>query len=93
MRRRLHDSLPLRSPAVGDSHMLGRVDEWAATAAARGFHSSPAIMGVVGRGAVPRYLGVIGLLIPLVIFMYYGLVESWCLRYAWAYASGAMGSW
>ena len=57
---------------------------------ARGFHSSPAIMGVVGRGAVPRYFGVIGLLIPLVIFMYYGLVESWCLRYAWAYASGAM---
>ena len=36
---------------------------------ARGFHSSPAIMGVVGRGAVPRYFGVIGLLIPLVIFM------------------------
>ena len=57
---------------------------------ARGFHSSPAIMGVVGRGAVPRYFGVLGLLIPLVIFMYYGLVESWCLRYAWAYASGAM---
>ena len=57
---------------------------------ARGFHSSPAIMGVVGRGAVARYLGVIGLLIPLVIYMYYGLVESWCLRYAWAYASGAM---
>lgn len=55
----------------------------------KGFHSSPAILGVVGRGALARYLGVLGLLIPTIAYMYYGLIESWCLEYAWAYATGA----
>lgn len=57
----------------------------------KGVHSVPGILGVVGRGPVTRYLGVIGLLIPLVIYMYYGVIESWCLRYAWAYLTGGVG--
>jgi SNF family Na+-dependent transporter len=40
----------------------------------KGFHSCPAIMGVIGRGAWARYAGVLGLLIPLVIYMYYILI-------------------
>jgi len=56
----------------------------------RGLHSAPGVLGMVGRGRIPRYFGVIGLLIPLVVYMYYGLIESWCLRYAWAYATGTI---
>lgn len=56
----------------------------------RGLHSSPAIMGAVGRGRPMRYLGVLGIVIPLVVYMYYGLIESWCLRYAFAYLSGSL---
>ncbi len=57
----------------------------------KGFHSSPAIMGVIGGGSVARYLGVLGLLIPMVVYMYYGLIESWCLQYAVAFATGGIG--
>ncbi len=57
----------------------------------KGFHSCPAIMGVIGGGAFARYLGVLGLLIPMVVYMYYGLIESWCLQYAWAFATGGIG--
>ncbi len=56
----------------------------------KGFHSAPAVLGVIGRGRVARYFGVIGILIPLVVYMYYGLIESWCLRYAWDYAVGSV---
>jgi len=56
----------------------------------RGFHSCPAVMGVAGRGAAWRYLGVLGLLVPLVVYMYYILIESWCLRYFFDYLRGAV---
>lgn len=56
----------------------------------RGFHSAPGILGVAGRGRATRYLGVMGVLIPLVIAMYYVLIESWCLRYFLDYARGAL---
>jgi neurotransmitter:Na+ symporter, NSS family len=63
---------------------------WAEWAMARyggekGFHSGPAIMGMVGRGRIARYLGVLGVLIPMVVYMYYVYIEAWCLRYAWEY--------
>ncbi|MBL8727796.1 MAG: sodium-dependent transporter [Planctomycetes bacterium] len=51
----------------------------------KGFHSAPAILGVVGKGAIARYLGVIGVLIPLAVYFYYILIESWCLAYAFDY--------
>lgn len=56
----------------------------------KGLHSSPAILGVIGRGRWARYLGAIGILIPLVVFFYYSLIESWCLRYVWLYIKGGM---
>jgi SNF family Na+-dependent transporter len=52
----------------------------------KGFHSAPAIMGVIGGGAVTRYLGSIGVLIPLAVSFYYTYIEAWCLGYAWHYA-------
>jgi SNF family Na+-dependent transporter len=36
------------------------------------------------------YLGVLGLIVPVVIYMYYVFIESWCLGYAWHYLTGAM---
>lgn len=57
----------------------------------KGFHSAPAIMGVWGRGAGGRFLGAFGVLVPLVVYFYYALIEAWCLSYAWDYASGGIG--
>ena len=54
----------------------------------KGFHSAPGIMGVVGRGALMRYIGSIGVLIPLAVSFYYTYIEAWCLGYAWQYATG-----
>ncbi len=73
--------------------LLGIPIGWAEWAMGRyggrkGFHSAPAIMGVVGKGAIARYFGVIGVLIPLVVYFYYILIESWCLAYAWDYLVG-----
>lgn len=56
----------------------------------RGLHSAPGVLGTIGHGRVARYAGVLGLLIPLVVCMYYSLIESWCLRYAWEYLRGGM---
>lgn len=68
---------------------------WAEWAMARhggekGFHSGPAILGLIGRGRVARYLGVLSVLIPLVVYMYYVYIEAWCLRYAWEYLTGSV---
>jgi SNF family Na+-dependent transporter len=55
-----------------------------------GFNSCPAIFGLLGRRKIWRYLGVLGLLVPIVIYMYYVLIESWCLAYAWSFLSGSI---
>ena len=55
-----------------------------------GFNSCPAIFGVLGRRPIWRYLGVLGLIIPVVIYMYYVYIESWCLGYAWCYLTSAI---
>jgi len=57
---------------------------------AKGFHSAPAILGVVGKGRPARYLGVMGVLIPLAVSFYYTFIAAWCLGYFFAYATGTM---
>ena len=52
----------------------------------KGFHSTPAILGVFSGGAAGRYFGSIGVLIPLAVSFYYTYIEAWCLAYAWHYA-------
>ncbi|HMP07518.1 MAG TPA: sodium-dependent transporter [Lacipirellulaceae bacterium] len=54
----------------------------------RGFNSAPGIYSVIWRHKLARYLGAIALLVPLVIYMYYVLIEAWCLGYAWDYLVG-----
>src|SRR5688500_2205889 len=66
--------------------------EWAMAryGGAKGFHSGPAIMGLVGRGRLTRYLGVLTVLITMIVYVYYVYIEAWCLRYAWDYLVGGV---
>ncbi len=57
----------------------------------KGFHSAPSIIGIFGGGRTARYLGVIGVLIPLAVSFYYTYIESWCLGYFWYYLHGGIG--
>lgn len=57
----------------------------------KGFHSAPAILGMMGRGKITRYFGVLGVLIPLGVYFYYVLIESWCLGYCVKYLTGGIG--
>lgn len=56
----------------------------------KGLHSAPAVMGLFG-GRIARYLGVIGVLIPLAVTFYYTFIEAWCLGYFWSYLTGGIG--
>jgi SNF family Na+-dependent transporter len=56
----------------------------------RGFNSSPGIFRVITRSNKAPYLGVLGLLVPVVVYMYYVFIEAWCLGYAWYYLTGAL---
>lgn len=53
-----------------------------------GYNSAPGILGALGRHRFWRYAGTLGVLIPVVIYMYYVLIEAWCLGYAWHYLVG-----
>ncbi|MEO1619027.1 MAG: hypothetical protein AAFV88_24460 [Planctomycetota bacterium] len=57
---------------------------------ARGFNSSPGVFCAVCRTAKARYFAVPALLIPLVIYMYYVVIEAWCLSYAFSYLNGSL---
>ncbi len=57
----------------------------------KGFHSSPGIIGVFGKGSIARYLGITGVLIPLAVSFYYTFIEAWCLGYFWHYLTGGLG--
>lgn len=50
-----------------------------------GYNSCPGVFSVIWRNRSSKYLGSLGLLIPMVIYMYYVYVESWCLGYCYLY--------
>src|SRR5437762_440766 len=56
----------------------------------RGFNSAPGIFSAIWPHPLAKYLGGIALIVPLVICMYYVVIESWCLGYAWYYMTGAL---
>lgn len=64
--------------------------EWAMGrfAGERGFNSCPGIFNWVGRSKAARYAGVIGVIIPVIIYMYYVYIEAWCLGYAVNFVRG-----
>lgn len=53
-----------------------------------GFHSTPGVLHALARKPWGKYMGVIGVLIPVVIYMYYVVIEAWCLGYAWNFLTG-----
>lgn len=55
-----------------------------------GFNSSPGIFNYITRKPAFKYLGVIGVLIPVIIYMYYVYIEAWCLGYAVNFLKGNM---
>jgi SNF family Na+-dependent transporter len=57
-------------------------------AGVRGANSAPAIFTVIWPNRLAKYFGGIAVIIPLVIYMYYVLIESWCLGYALQYLTG-----
>jgi SNF family Na+-dependent transporter len=57
----------------------------------KGFHSAPAIMGVVMRSGTGRYWGIIGVAIPLVVSYYYVFIEAWTFGYFLKYLAGGIG--
>ena len=65
--------------------------EWAMGryAGRKGFHSAPAILGVIGKGRAWRYAGVLGVVIPLAVSFYYTFIAAWCLGYFYAYSTGS----
>lgn len=54
----------------------------------RGYNSTPGIFRAICGGRLPAFLGVFGLIVPVVIYMYYVFIEAWCLGYAWNYLTG-----
>ncbi len=56
----------------------------------RGFNSAPGIFSTIWRHPAAKYFGGVALLIPLIIYMYYVVIEAWCLGYAWYYLTGAL---
>lgn len=55
-----------------------------------GFNSAPGVYSAIWRNRFAKYFGAIAVLIPLVIYMYYVVIEAWCLGYALSYLSGSL---
>lgn len=64
--------------------------EWAMGryAGSHGFNSAPSVFAAVTKRPGFKYLGIIGVVIPVCIYMYYVVVEAWCLAYATNYLFG-----
>ncbi len=54
----------------------------------KGYNSSPGIFNAIWRSPASKYIGIIGVIIPVVIYMYYVYIEAWCLGYAVNFALG-----
>lgn len=76
--------------------LLGLPIAWAEWAMGRyggtkGYNSPPGIFrAVLGRNSAGAYIGVLAVVMPVLIYMYYVLVEGWCLAYAVRYLFGEM---
>lgn len=56
----------------------------------KGFSSAPGIFRAISGRNRTAQIGTLALIIPVVIYMYYVSIESWCLGYAWKYWTGGM---
>ncbi len=53
-----------------------------------GQNNGPGIMFALWRRAPAKLVGAITLMVPLGVYMYYVVVEAWCLDYCYAFFSG-----
>lgn len=60
------------------------------TAGRYGVHSAPGLFHLFVGGRLGKFFGVIGVVVPVVIYMYYVVIEAWCLGYAVNFLRGAM---
>jgi neurotransmitter:Na+ symporter, NSS family len=66
--------------------------EWAMGryAGQKGFNSCPGAFAAILQKPWAKYVGIIGVIIPVVIYMYYVFIESWCIGYAVQFWTGKM---
>jgi SNF family Na+-dependent transporter len=57
-----------------------------------GQHSGPGIFYAISRNLLGRIVGVITLLVPIGVYMYYVLIEALCLRYCIEFAMGGFSA-
>lgn len=57
-----------------------------------GQNSAPGIMYAIWRRSPGKLLGALSLLIPVAIYMYYILLEAWCLEYCIAFVQGGFAA-
>jgi NSS family neurotransmitter:Na+ symporter len=80
-------------PYVVSLLLFGLPMMWVAWATGRlggrkGHGSTPGMFEQLWRNPAAKYLGVIGVALPLVFCFYYTYIESWCLGYAWFSLTG-----
>lgn len=56
----------------------------------RGYHSAAGAFHACLKRRWAKYIGIIGVTVPVVIYMYYVVIESWCLGYAMNFLLGNM---
>lgn len=56
----------------------------------RGHHSAPGILQCVLRTRKGSYVGMLGTVMPVLIYTYYVIIEALCLYYAWHYLVGTL---
>jgi SNF family Na+-dependent transporter len=57
----------------------------------RGYNSTPGIYRALWRrNPAAPYFGVLGMIVPVIIYMYYVFIEGWCLAYAWFMLTGRL---
>jgi SNF family Na+-dependent transporter len=54
----------------------------------RGSNCAPGIYSLIWKNPMAKYLGAFAIMIPLVVYMYYVVIEAWCLGYAFNYLTG-----
>ncbi|MBT3199871.1 MAG: sodium-dependent transporter [Phycisphaerales bacterium] len=57
-----------------------------------GHNSVPGIFRSLTKRRSGAYIGLLGTLMPVMIYMFYVFVEAWCLSYAWDFLAGNMSA-
>jgi NSS family neurotransmitter:Na+ symporter len=54
----------------------------------QGHGTTPGMFSMMWKNPVSKYLGALGISIPFAIIIYYQVIESWCLGFAWFSGTG-----